>query len=111
MLVTRRVMSVALLAGSLTVVACKGQEKPTPPAESPATEIALAGAVVMIGAGDIAMCGVTGDEQTASIVDSVLKADSIANVANVVITMGDNAYPAGTVDEFARCFGASWGSP
>ena len=110
LLVTRRAAFVVMLAGSLAIAACRGDEKPTPPAESPASEIALAGAVVMIGAGDIAMCGQTGDEQTAAIVDSVLRVDSIANVANVVFTAGDNAYPAGTVEQFARCFGSSWGS-
>ena len=65
----------------------------------------------MIGAGDIAMCGKTGDEQTASIVDSVLKVDSIANVENVVFTAGDNAYPVGSAREFESCFTASWGNP
>ena len=93
------------------LAACKGKEKPTPPADAPPFEIALAGAVVMIGAGDIAMCGKTGDEQTASIVDSVLKVDSIANVENVVFTAGDNAYPVGSAREFESCFAASWGNP
>ena len=32
----------------------------------------------MIGVGDIAVCGTDGDEKSAHLVDSVLKADSIA---------------------------------
>lgn len=63
----------------------------------------------MIGSGDIARCGSEGDEQTAAIVDSVLRADTLAKVDNAVFTIGDNAYDAGTPAQFANCFGASWG--
>jgi hypothetical protein len=90
------------------------QQNDRPPAaEAPAEEIALAGAAVLIGAGDIAMCGTTGDERTAALVDSILRDDSIANVESAVITMGDNAYPSGSRgarDDFNRCFGPSWGT-
>ena len=95
-------------------VACPPPENKTPPAAgAPAAEIALAGAAVMIGAGDIAVCGSAGDEATAMLVDSVLKADSAANVPNAVFTVGDNAYPSGARgydDFFIRCFGPSWGN-
>ena len=67
----------------------------------------------MIGAGDIAVCGTSGDEETGKLVDSLLTADSIANVASVVFTLGDNAYPSGRsgVDnDLPRCFSPSWGS-
>jgi len=80
-----------------------------PPADAPAEQVALSGASVMIGAGDIGVCGSLGDEATAAIVDSVLKADSAAKVEDTVFTLGDNAYPSGTTAEFNRCFGASWG--
>jgi hypothetical protein len=80
-----------------------------PPADAPAEEVALAGAAVMIGAGDIGVCGSRGDEGTAAIIDSVLKADSAAKVEDMVFTLGDNAYPAGTAAQFNRCFGTSWG--
>ena len=68
----------------------------------------------MIGAGDIAVCGSSGDEATGRIVDSVVKADSAAGVEIVVATIGDNAYPSGSqgvVNDFPRCFSRSWGSP
>jgi acid phosphatase type 7 len=68
----------------------------------------------MIGAGDIAVCGTTADEATSHIVDSVITADSASQVATVVFTLGDNAYPSGDqgVDkDFQRCFGTSWGRP
>jgi len=68
----------------------------------------------MIGAGDIAVCGTSGDEETGKLVDSLLTADSVANVVSAVFTLGDNAYPSGQggVDrDFQRCFSPSWGSP
>lgn len=80
-----------------------------PPADAPAEEVALAGAAVLIGAGDIATCEGNGDEATARLVDSVLKADSAAGVEDYVFTTGDNAYPSGTERDFTVCFGASWG--
>ena len=39
---------------------------------------------IFMGAGDIASCSSQGDEQTAALVDSVLKADSAAIVEDVV---------------------------
>ena len=82
----------------------------TPPAaDATAEEVALSGAAVMIGAGDIGMCNSTSDDSTAAIVDSVLKADSVAKVEDVVFTIGDHAYESGTQREFNLCWGSSWG--
>ncbi len=67
----------------------------------------------MIGAGDIAVCGTSGDEATGAIVDSVLRADSATATARVVVTLGDNAYPSGpggVTNDFPRCFSPSWGT-
>ncbi len=94
-------------------VACPPERKTPPAAGAPAAEIALAGAAVMVGAGDIAVCGTQGDEATAALVDSILKTDSAANVPNAVFTVGDNAYPSGARgydDFFERCFTPSWGN-
>ena len=82
-----------------------------PPAAAPAAMVALAGASVMIGAGDIAGCSGGGDVLTAILVDSVLKADSVAKVTDAVFTLGDNAYQEGTAAQFESCFGTSWGHP
>ncbi|MEO7964280.1 MAG: metallophosphoesterase [Gemmatimonadaceae bacterium] len=71
----------------------------------------LAGASVLMGAGDIARCGTLGDEGTAAIVDSLLVVDSIAKVDDAVLTLGDNVYESGTAREFATCFAPSWGKP
>ena len=110
---TLRNRSVWLLTIPVFGLACPQERRTPPAADAPAAEVALAGAAVMIGAGDIAVCGSSGDEATAAIVDSVLKADSAANVPNAVFTVGDNAYPSGLTgydDFFVRCFTPSWGS-
>jgi hypothetical protein len=117
-----------LVAATVLVIGCSGEEKPTPtPTGSAVTDAVFAHAPVMIGAGDIAVCGTSGDEATAAIVDSVLRADSADKSESVVsllrpdsakklesavvFTLGDNAYPSGDVNDFPRCFSPSWGSP
>ena len=73
--------------------------------------VALAGASILIGAGDIARCDATGDEATALIVDSILRADSVAKVSDAVFTLGDNAYTSGSTGQWTNCFTPSWGDP
>jgi hypothetical protein len=63
----------------------------------------------MVGAGDIARCNAEGDELTARIVDSILLADSLAGVEDVVFTLGDNAYTSGSTLQWTHCFTPSWG--
>jgi hypothetical protein len=95
-------------------IGCAPQQRSAaPPADAPAAEVALAGAAVMVAAGDIAVCGTTGDEATATLVVKIIKEDSAAKVETVVATMGDNAYPSGQGGPayiFERCFTPSWGS-
>jgi acid phosphatase type 7 len=94
----------------LAVLSCPPAVKITPPpADAPPELVALTGASVLIGVGDIAACDSRGDELTAAIVDSVLKADSVAKVEDAVFTLGDNAYPVGSVRNFTECFTPSWG--
>jgi acid phosphatase type 7 len=101
------------IALSVLVFACSRDDKPTPPpAAGSQLDVSLAGAAVMIGAGDIAVCGASGDESTARLIDSVLTADSAANVVRAVFTLGDNAYRSGSSNlsnYFQRCFTPSWG--
>ena len=95
------------------VLGCSRDESPTRWPSQPAQEIELPGASVFIGAGDIAVCGTSGDEGTAHIVDSVLTAAATKKSESAVFTLGDNAYPsgAGGLDkDFQRCFSPSWGS-
>ena len=86
-----------------------GLKTTPPPSDAPPSEIALAGAAVLIGAGDIAECGDVGDEKTAALVDSILKVNAAVNVPTAVFTIGDHAYPAATERQFRRCFTPSWG--
>ncbi|HEV8445306.1 MAG TPA: hypothetical protein VGQ44_00705, partial [Gemmatimonadaceae bacterium] len=102
---------VALVIAFL-VLDCKPPVDLTPPpAASPAAAVSLSGASVMIGVGDIASCSQRLSDGTARLVDSVLRADSIARVDNAVFTLGDNAYSSGTTAQFNQCFAPSWGDP
>jgi acid phosphatase type 7 len=104
-----RVFAFVILV-SLGALSCKIPVQITPaPAAASAEQVALTGASVMIGVGDIAVCGTDGDERTAKLVDSVLRADSVAKVNDEVFTLGDNAYPDGSASNFALCFTPSWG--
>ena len=56
--------------------------------------------VVLVGAGDIAVCGSSRDEATATLLD---------NIPGTVFTAGDNAYPDGSATNFSQCYEPSWG--
>jgi len=56
---------------------------------------------VLVGAGDIASCNLTGDTATAKL---------IAGIPGTVFTAGDNAYESGTAAEFANCYDPTWGA-
>jgi hypothetical protein len=51
-------------------------------------------------AGDIAGCTWSGDEATAQVVEGI---------PGKVMTAGDNAYQAGSLEQFRRCYGRTWG--
>ena len=55
---------------------------------------------MLAGAGDIAMCGSSGPEATAKLLDGI---------EGIVFTAGDNAYFHGTVQEFRDCYDPTWG--
>ena len=55
---------------------------------------------VLVGAGDIAVCGRTQDDATADLLDGI---------AGTVFTAGDNVYENGTLSEYNTCYGPSWG--
>jgi hypothetical protein len=105
-----RIRPLGFIALVLLLQYCKPAVQTTPaPADAPASLVALTGASVLIGAGDIARCDANGDEQTAKLVDSVLRADSAVKVHDEVMALGDNAYPSGSAQDYAKCFAASWG--
>lgn len=100
----------AIAAAALLATNCFPPVEVTPPpADAPAELLALAGASVLVGAGDIAVCGTNYDELTAAIVDSIVIADSAAKVEDAVFTAGDNWYPNGSKVYHDRCWMPSWG--
>ncbi|MDQ3856922.1 MAG: metallophosphoesterase [Actinomycetota bacterium] len=59
------------------------------------------GTVKVVAAGDIASCDTRADEATAALAGRL--------APHAVLTLGDNAYPNGTRDDFDKCYSASWG--
>jgi acid phosphatase type 7 len=97
MAVRRLVGLVALTGVSLTLLfVCVGRtpEQPPAPADTGVQRH------VLVGAGDIAACGIQGAELTASLLD---------RISGTVFTLGDNAYGSGTLKQFEACYGPTWG--
>ncbi len=69
------------------------------PAPVPAAEPSSDTAPVLLAAGDIAAC-TPGSEATAALLD---------RLSGTIVTLGDNAYPSGSAEEFARCYAPTWG--
>lgn len=55
---------------------------------------------VVLAAGDIGDCRSNGDERTAALLD---------RLRGSVLTLGDNAYERGTVEDYRACYAPSWG--
>lgn len=83
-----------LALGSVIAIAwaCGGSSGPTAPSQP--------GPAVLVGAGDISVCGLAGASQTAALLDQI---------QGTVFTAGDNAYLHGTAPEFADCYDPAWG--
>lgn len=60
---------------------------------------------ILVGAGDIASCSSSGDEQTAKLLNSIFA----GGASGLVFTAGDSVYDSGTALEFANCYNPSWG--
>ena len=82
-----QVKSLAALLLLGAALSAQQPSRPAPPA-------------VLVGAGDIASCSYDADEATAKLLDSI---------PGTVFTAGDDAYPNGTADQFANCYGPTWG--
>jgi hypothetical protein len=95
---------VLLLLPVVLAAACSWDA--TSPTPLPATGISIRGgattgaAAVLVGAGDIGLCGSPAAEATARLLDGI---------AGVVFTAGDNAYPEGTAADFRNCYEPTWG--
>jgi hypothetical protein len=71
----------------LVAVGCRPERPPSPP--------------VVVAAGDIASCRTEADEATARLVGDI--GDS------TVLTLGDEAYPDGSAEDFEECYDPTWG--
>ncbi len=87
--------AVVALALAVLGMSC-GSNGPTGPPPPPPP----VGSHVLVGAGDIAVCGSVGTEQTAALLD---------RIPGTVFTAGDNAYFQGTTDDFRNCYDPTWG--
>jgi 3',5'-cyclic AMP phosphodiesterase CpdA len=90
---TLRRVVLALVAALAYACGGNGVTGPPPPPPPP-------GSHVLVGAGDIALCGSQGTEQTAAMLD---------RIDGTVFTAGDNAYFQGTAADFRNCYDPTWG--
>ncbi len=90
----------ALVAG-LIVFACSQPFD----AEQPTFATSTTAPAIILAAGDIARCGIGGDEQTAATLDSLIGVYPGATV----VPLGDLVYPDGTAANLRDCYGPSWG--
>jgi hypothetical protein len=84
---TATVVTVAFVA-LLIAAGCRPEKPPVETAQ-------------VVSAGDIAVCRTEGDEATAKLVEDIDGA--------TVLTLGDNAYPDGSVEDFNECYEPTWG--
>jgi PKD repeat protein len=92
-----------LLSGiALLVATCdKSPVGPPHPLRPFSADVVPDTTVVLVGAGDIAMCTSSEDEATALLLD---------NIPGIVFTAGDNVYGSSTITpDFVNCYGPSWG--
>ena len=85
----------------------EGPLHPTPPVAeqpsspgSPAPPPTIVPDAVLVGAGDVAVCGVPEVEMTARLLEGI---------PGTVMALGDLAYPAGSANDFAACYEPTWG--
>ena len=86
-------------SGSATISASAGGKSGTSTITVPASP-PPPGGEVFVGAGDIAVCGSSGDEATS---------DLLVNISGTVFTLGDNAYSNGSASDYTNCYDPSWG--
>ena len=85
--------SVIAFAGGIAAAAC-ASDLSLPSAPGP-NDVA-----VLVGAGDIAVCGAGGSMATGRLLDGQ---------PGTVFVAGDIAYPDGTAEQFQNCYEPAWG--
>jgi hypothetical protein len=88
-----------LAIGVAVTLACgNGVTGPSPPPPPPPPPVM--GQHVLVGAGDIAVCGSVATAQTAALLD---------RIDGTVFTAGDNAYFQGSAANYRDCYDPTWG--
>lgn len=89
----------AIVATGAALAVARCGASPTSPSPGPGPSPPGPPAV-LVGAGDIGLCGSPAAAATARLVDTI---------SGIVFTTGDNAYPNGTAADFRDCFEPHWG--
>ena len=85
------------LTATLIVALACGEDRPP---LAPVAELSGRSDPVLLAAGNIASCGTDRDELTARLLDTL---------SGTVLTLGDNAYPNGTLGDYQNCYDPTWG--
>src|SRR5690349_15368548 len=96
---------VLALASVLAVSTCRDDQGLRSPTDAtsraaPSFDLSSSGSATLVGAGNISLCGKTGDDATAALLDSI---------PGTVFADGDAAYDKGTATQYTTCYGPSWG--
>ena len=97
---TKMRQRVLRLAGVLSLLCCAGgfAQAQVKAVVAPSAEVSDS---VLVGAADIASCDdLAGAEATAKLIDKI---------PGTVFAAGDLAYPDGSEEQFAKCYGPTWG--
>src|SRR5207249_10577881 len=96
--------ALAVLTACVVLTTCRDSQGPKPSTERatpPLPSLSTSpGPVTLVGAGNIAKCGVTGAAATAGLLDSI---------PGTVFAAGDAAYDTGTLTQYQQCYQPSWG--
>jgi hypothetical protein len=99
----------ALIVVPIGVCGCSKGQAPTEPsgdappvavAPPPDIDASSQATEVLIGAGDIGVCGSRGTVETAKLLDAL---------PGTVFTAGDNVYPSGSEQAYRECYDPTWG--
>ena len=88
--------AVLAIGGAVAIACGNGVTGPPPPPPPPPPP----GHHVLVGAGDIAVCGSVATAQTAALLD---------RIDGTVFTAGDNAYFQGSAANYRDCYEPTWG--
>jgi hypothetical protein len=101
LMTARNLLWCVALACVATYVPASGVAQNRSDSKTEMARPAAASDPVLVGAGDIATCGqLDGAEATAKLIDKI---------PGTVFAVGDLAYPDGSDEQFANCYGPTWG--